>query len=259
MNRIQHLFSNKTNHILSVYFTAGYPEPESTVRIIEALSGNGVDMIEIGIPFSDPLADGPIIQQSNSKALKQGMSLKLLFNQLRGIRLKTDIPLLLMGYLNPVLRYGMDQFCLSCAETGIDGVILPDLPPEVFCREYSDLFTDAGLFNIFLVSPLTPEHRIRMIDSISKGFIYLVAASSVTGVKDGFSASQLDYFARVRDMKLSHPALLGFGVSNHRSYSAACRYASGAIIGSAFIDMLDREGDSAESVGRFIRAVRHGE
>jgi len=256
MNRIDKLFSSGRNNILSVYFTAGHPSVDSTTFIIESLIRAGVDMIEIGIPFSDPLADGPIIQKSSSDALKNGMTMRILFRQLMGIRSKVDVPLLLMGYLNPVLKYGMENFCRSCSDTGIDGVILPDLPPEIYCEQYRELFKKYGLYNILLISPQTDAERIRMIDSITDGFIYMVSAPSVTGIRTGFTDKQKAYFKRVAGMNLSHPLMIGFGVSSGETFTEACSYARGAIIGSAFIKMLEEKGFREEEIKKFIEKFK---
>ena len=205
MNRIDKLFNDKKKNILSVYFTAGYPHLDSTTVIIKALAEAGADMIEIGMPFSDPIADGPIIQHSNEKALQNGMSLKMLFNQLSKIRDEVKIPLLLMGYLNPVLQFGIANFCRYCKETGIDGVILPDLPPLVYSEQYLPFFEKSELCNILLITPQSDNERIRTIDKISHGFIYMVSSSSVTGIKGNFSDEQISYFKRVSEMDLKNP------------------------------------------------------
>lgn len=256
MNRINQLFNQKSSNILSIFFTAGYPELNSTVPIIKALAGAGTDMIEIGMPFSDPMAEGPVIQKSSDTALRNGMSLSLLFQQLADIRETVDIPLLLMGYLNPVMQFGIENFCRKCAETGIDGVILPDLPMDLFLEDYQPVFRKYGLHNIFLLSPQTEESRIRLIDKVSEGFIYMVSASSTTGVRDKFSAEQVAYFERIRDMKLRNPRLIGFGISSHQSFSTACQFASGAIIGSAFVKMLDNTMDMDAKIGTFCESIR---
>ncbi|MFO7369651.1 MAG: tryptophan synthase subunit alpha [Bacteroidales bacterium] len=255
MNRINRLFKEKSN-ILSIYFTAGHPTLNSTEPVIKALSDSGADMIEIGMPFSDPMADGPVIQSSSSVALKNGMSLKLMFSQLKDIRKITDIPLLLMGYLNPVLQYGVEKFCSDCAEAGIDGIILPDMPMDIYQEEYQQVFEKNGLFNIFLISPQTSDERIRMIDDASNGFIYMVSSSSTTGVKKGFSPEQVTYFERIRDMRLKNPSLVGFGISTHESFATVCQYARGAIIGSAFVKMLAGSSDLEMDIGKFIQEIR---
>jgi tryptophan synthase alpha chain len=229
-NRIQTLFRKKDKNILSIYFTAGYPELEDTVEIIRALENNGVDLIEIGIPFSDPVADGPVIQQSSDKALKNGMNLNLLFKQLENIRQEVSIPLILMGYFNPVMQYGVERFCQKCNEIGIDGTILPDLPVDVFEEKYDELFNKNNVLNIFLITPQTSEERIRKIDSLTKGFIYMVSSSSTTGIQSNIIDSNTDYFERIKAMNLRSPKLTGFGISDRDSFNKACRFTNGAII-----------------------------
>ncbi len=256
MNRIEELFSRKNKNILSIYLTAGFPELDDTTRIICALQGSGADMVEIGMPFSDPVADGTIIQDSSRRALQNGMSLNVLFEQLKSIRLKTRIPLLLMGYLNPVYQMGLEKFLGKCNESGIDGVIIPDLPMEYYRDEYRRLFTGHGLANILLVTPQTPEARIREIDGLTTGFIYMVSSFSTTGSRDNFSESQVTYFERMKGMVLSSPCLIGFGIANRETFNTACNYASGAIIGSAFIKAIDSGGSIEEKVEAFIRAIR---
>ena len=256
MNRIDKLFKEKKTNILSVYFTAGYPNLDSTTVIIKALENAGADMIEIGMPFSDPMADGPVIQHSNEQALKNGMSLKLLFSQLSGIRKEVKIPLLLMGYLNPVIQFGIANFCAECSSVGIDGVILPDLPPQSFVEEYFSIFDKYNLYNILLISPQSSAERIYTIDKISRGFIYMVSSSSVTGTKNDFSEEQVAYFKRVQNMNLDNPCLIGFGISNRETYNKAGKYARGAIIGSAFVKSLGKDDKVIENIGRFIRKIR---
>jgi tryptophan synthase alpha chain len=270
MNRINSLFQTRPGQILSVFFTAGYPTLHSTVDIIKALAKAGADMIEIGMPFSDPMADGPVIQKSSDIALKQGMNMNLLFSQLKNIRKETDIPLLLMGYLNPVMHYGIEKFCAECEKTGIDGVILPDLPLEVFVEDsgkvlgsqaqgsLKDLFAKHKLHAVFLISPQTNTKRIHEIDLISNGFLYMVSSSSTTGVKSGFDPVQQAYFERIRDMKLRNPRLIGFGISDHVSFSNACNYAKGAIIGSAFVNMLGTAQNLDEAIMKFVEEIRVG-
>jgi tryptophan synthase alpha chain len=252
MNRIDRLFNEKQNNILSVYFTAGYPSLDSTPGIIKALADSGADMVEIGMPFSDPIADGPVIQRSNDAALKNGMNLKLLFSQLSDLRNEIRIPVLLMGYLNPVLQYGLERFCNSCNEAGIDGVILPDLPPSVYTDEYITFFEQNNLYNILLISPQSDNDRIHTLDKISRGFIYMVSSSSVTGVKGNFSEEQILYFKKLKSLKLTNPGLIGFGISNSTAFRNACKYASGGIIGSAFVKMLGDEGASRDSIKKFV-------
>jgi tryptophan synthase alpha chain len=256
MNRINKLFSEKESEILSVYFTAGYPGINDTHIVIKSLADNGVDMIEIGMPFSDPMADGPVIQQSNDKALKNGMNLRLLFSQLEGIRSKVNIPLIMMGYLNPVMQYGIENFCKKCNDLMIDGVILPDLPYEIYMEKYREIFESYNLHKIFLISPQTSEERIQKIDEISKGFIYMVSSSSTTGIKTKIVKDQEDYFLRLKKMNLKNPRLIGFGISSHETFQRACRYASGAIIGSAFVKALTEEGDLKEKIRRFVYMIR---
>jgi tryptophan synthase alpha chain len=255
-NRISKLFQTKESYILSVYFTAGYPHLSSAPRIIRYLAEAGVDMIEIGIPFSDPLADGPVIQKSSSIALRNGMNLNLLFRQLNNIRKEVSIPLLMMGYINPVLQFGIENFCRRCSETGIDGIILPDLPPEIYIENYYNVFEKYNLHNILLISPQTSDERIRKIDITGQGFIYIVSSSSTTGVKNGFSKDQHEYFLRIKKMKLNNRTLIGFGISDHLTFGQACKYANGAIIGSRFIKMLGEKGIKREDIHNFIKSLR---
>lgn len=256
MNRIDQLFSSRGNDILSIYFTAGYPSVDSTSGIIKALASAGADMVEIGIPFSDPLADGPVIQKSNTAALKNGMSVSRLFSQLEGIRKVVNIPLILMGYLNPLLKYGVENFCRKCSETGIDGVILPDLPPDIYRGEYQGTFRKYGLFNILLISPNSDPQRVRYIDTVTDGFIYMVSASSVTGIRHGFTGEQLAYFNRIREMELTHPLMIGFGISDRTTFAEACKYANGAIVGSAFIKMLEENKLNYKIIRRFVKSIK---
>jgi tryptophan synthase alpha chain len=256
MNRINKLFQTRGGNILSIYFTAGYPLIDSMAGIIKDLAISGVDMIEIGMPFSDPLADGPVIQKSSEEALRNGMNINLLFNQLANIRSEVTIPLLLMGYINPVLKFGMENFCRKCSETEIDGIILPDLPPEIYLEQYSGLFEKYNLHNIFLISPQSDDERIRMIDKISRGFIYIVSSSSTTGVKAGFSEDQISYFKKIKEMALVNPGLIGFGISGSDTFAEACRMSHGAIIGSAFVKMLGDKGAGSESIKKFVDKIR---
>lgn len=256
MNRIDVLFRNKKNDILSVYFTAGYPNLDSTTGIIKTLADSGADMVEIGMPFSDPIADGPVIQHSNQKALQNGMNLKLLFQQLSDIRDEVRIPILLMGYLNPVMQFGIEKFCAHCERIGIDGVILPDLPPLKYVEEYMNIFNQYNLYNILLITPQSSKERILTIDKISRGFIYMVSSSSVTGSKKGFSDDQMSYFKKVDEMKLENPCLIGFGISDHNTFMNAAKFSRGGIIGSAFVRILGKEGDSVEIIRNFINEIR---
>ena len=253
MNRIkQKLQENKK--LLSIYFTAGYPKLEDTVTTIKALEKHGVDMIEIGLPFSDPLADGPTIQESSTAALKNGMSTEKLFEQLEDIRKEVNIPLIVMGYFNPMLQYGVEAFCKKCHELGIDGIIMPDLPLDVYQLEYEAIFKKYGLINIFLITPQTSEARIREIDSASEGFIYMVSSASTTGAKSGFGQEQQDYFERIASMQLINPQVVGFGISNAATFQAATSHAKGAIIGSAFIKQLTQNG--VDGIKEFIGKIR---
>lgn len=236
--------------LLSIYFTAGYPNLNDTSQVIKQLQASGVDMIEIGLPFSDPLADGPTIQESSTKALNNGMTTEILFDQLKSIRDEVSIPLLIMGYFNPILQYGIEAFCKKCSETGIDGLIIPDLPVDVFHKEYLPVFDKYGLYNVFLITPQTSDKRIKYIDTISKGFIYMVSSASTTGAKNSFDQDQQAYFQRIQDLDLKTPQIVGFGISNQETFQQATRYANGAIIGSAFVKFL--EGHSLEEIPRFI-------
>lgn len=252
MNRIQNKLQ-EGKKLLSIYFTAGYPELDDTVKIIESLEQSGVDMIEIGLPFSDPLADGPTIQASSTQALKNGMTSEILFNQLKEIRRTVNIPLIIMGYFNPMLQYGVEAFCKKCQEIGIDGLIIPDLPVDVYHEEYKDLFEEHGLINVFLITPQTSDDRIKYIDSISNGFIYMVSSASTTGARVGFGEEQTAYFKRIAEMKLKNPQIVGFGISNNVTFNQATEYAKGAIIGSAFIKHLTDQGVS--KIGNFVRQI----
>ncbi|MGD9931865.1 MAG: tryptophan synthase subunit alpha [Mangrovibacterium sp.] len=254
-NRINQLFQDKKENILSVYFTAGYPKLDDTVPIIESLVNNGVDLIEIGMPFSDPVADGPVIQNSSLVALHNGMTIKKLFEQLQGIRGKVNIPLILMGYLNPVVQFGLENFCQKCAEVGIDGLILPDLPLNEYQEEYQPLFEKYNLHNILLITPQTSEKRLSQIDEASSGFIYMVSSSSTTGVKNNVSDFHQDYFERIQQMNLKNPRLIGFGISNRETFENACKYAQGAIIGSAFVKALDGEVTLDVKISNFVKSI----
>lgn len=243
MNRInQKLKEDKK--LLSIYFSAGYPTLTDTVSIIQNLEKNGVDMIEIGLPFSDPLADGPTIQASSTQALKNGMTTETLFTQLKDIRKTVSIPLIIMGYFNPMLQYGVDAFCKKCQDIGIDGLIIPDLPVDVYNDQYKATFEKYGLINVFLITPQTSVERINFIDSISNGFIYMVSSASVTGGNSGFGTEQTEYFKRIADMKLNNPQIVGFGISDNTTFTQATTYAKGAIIGSAFIKHLTKHGNT---------------
>ncbi|PRX53117.1 tryptophan synthase subunit alpha [Flagellimonas meridianipacifica] len=252
MNRIQEKL-NEDKKLLSIYFTAGYPEINDTVSIIESLEEAGVDMIEVGLPFSDPLADGPTIQESSTAALHNGMHTELLFEQLRDIRKTVNIPLIVMGYFNPMLQYGVEAFCKKCHEIGIDGIIMPDLPLDVFQEEYEAIYKKYGLINVFLITPQTSEERIREIDEVSDGFIYMVSSASTTGAKSGFGDEQKAYFDRIASLNLKNPQIVGFGISNSNTFQAATEKAKGAIIGSAFIKYLTQNG--TENIQSFVENI----
>ncbi|GAB1855864.1 tryptophan synthase subunit alpha [Flavobacteriaceae bacterium MHTCC 0001] len=255
MNRIQEKLKGDKK-LLSIYFTAGYPKIDDTVSIIQDLEKNGVDMIEIGLPFSDPLADGPTIQDSSTAALKNGMTSEVLFNQLEGIRDSVNIPLIIMGYFNPMLQYGVEAFCKKCKALGIDGLIIPDLPVDVYHEHYQSIFEKYGLINVFLITPQTSEERIRYIDSVSNGFIYMVSSASTTGAKSGFGDTQTEYFERIANMNLKNPQIIGFGISNNETFTQATKYAKGAIIGSAFVKHVTQNG--INSIDTFTETVLNG-
>ncbi|TVZ09049.1 tryptophan synthase alpha chain [Cellulophaga sp. RHA_52] len=253
MNRINKKMQ-EDKKLLSLYFTAGYPELNNTVKIIEDLEASGIDMIEIGLPFSDPLADGPTIQNSSTIALKNGMTTNLLFEQLKDIRKTVSIPLIVMGYFNPMLQYGVEAFCKKCAEIGIDGLIMPDLPLAVYQDEYEAIFKKYNLKNIFLITPQTSDERIMQIDEASDAFIYMVSSASVTGSKSGFGDEQTAYFKRIASMQLKNPQIVGFGINNNETFTQATEDAKGAIIGSAFIKHLTENG--VNTIKEFVQKIR---
>ncbi|WP_338873970.1 tryptophan synthase subunit alpha [Spirosoma sp. SC4-14] len=260
-NRITDLFAHKSNRLLNVYFTAGFPELDDTVTVLRGLQQAGVDLVEIGMPYSDPVADGETIQQSNNKALENGMSLKKLFAQLEGCRQNQSggpitVPILLMGYINPILQYGVENFCKKCQEVGVDGVILPDLPLDLYLADYAQTFREYGILNVNLITPQTSESRIRHIDQESDGFIYMVSSASITGSQKGISDSMKAYFERIQAMNLRNPRLIGFGINNQETFDTASQYANGAIVGSAFIRHLQEKGTSAESIRSFVQTIR---
>lgn len=255
MNRIDKLFKEKKSNILSVYFTAGYPQLDDTVEVIETLERNGVELLEIGVPFSDPMADGPVIQSSGSQALKNGMSLKVLFDQLSGIRERVSIPLVLMSYLNPVIQFGFENYCKEAVRCGVDGLIIPDLPFAEFTESYKEIAEEHGLHTIMLITPETSEERIRLIDENTSGFIYMVSVASVTGARKSFSDENLAYFRKVNAMNLKNPRLIGFGISNKETFDAACRESSGAIIGSKFISLLGSESTIDEAAKKLLKSL----
>lgn len=256
MNRINKLFKEKGNNILSVYFTAGYPNLNDTVEIIKQLSSKGVDLIEIGVPFSDPLADGPVIQHSSQVALKNGMSVKLLFEQLKDIRKVTDIPLVLMGYVNPIIHFGFENFCQKAQEVGIDGFIIPDLPMLEYQKEFKPVSDKYGIENVFLITPETSAERIRIVDENTNAFIYMVSSASTTGVQKSFEGAKEEYFNRIKSMNLKNPAMIGFGISNKQTFESACKYSSGAIIGSAFIKSLDETSSVSDAVDLLLKRLK---
>ena len=257
MNRLESVFDGAQEKLLNIYFTAGYPALEDTRRILKVLDNHGADLVEIGLPFSDPIADGPTIQESSFKALENGMSLGLLLDQLEGMRSEINAPVLLMGYLNPILQFGFEKFCERCSEIGVDGLILPDLPMYEYKTMYKDILAKNGLFNIFLITPQTSESRIKEIDEESRGFIYMVADSSITGAKNTISQKQIDYFDRVNALNLKNKLLIGFGISSHETFKTASSYADGAIIGSAFINQLKKDA-SDSAIKDFITMIKKG-
>ena len=256
MNRIDQLFQEKEKNILSVYFTAGYPQLNDTVKVMQALEKQGVDMLEIGVPFSDPMADGPVIQASGAQALRNGMSVKTLFSQLADVRQSVSIPLVIMGYLNPIIQFGFENYCQAAVKCGIDGLIIPDLPFAEYVESYKPIADRYGLHVIMLITPETSEERIRLIDENTSGFIYMVSSASVTGAKKTFSDASLAYFRSVNSMQLKNPRLIGFGISNRETFDAACHEASGAIIGSKFISLLSSEPTIEEAAKKLIGVIR---
>lgn len=257
MNRLQKLFQEKKENILSIYYTAGYPELDATVKIAEKLQESGVDFLEIGFPYSDPVADGPVIQASSQAALESGMTLQVLFDQLKDLRKTVHIPILLMGYVNPMLQYGVKAFCEKAREVGVDGVIVPDLPMYEYEELYKDDFINNGLSNIFLVTPQTSDDRIRKIDSLSNGFIYLLSSASTTGKELNVSDKITAYYERVRSLNLRNPLIIGFGISDKASFDRATSYTNGAIVGSAFVKTLKDKGDDYLShIPDFIKSIR---
>ena len=253
MNRIDQVFQGNKK-LLSIYFSAGHPNLEDTLPILRALQSSGVDMVEIGLPFSDPLADGPTIQKSSTKALKNGMTTEKLFQQLENVRDEITIPMVLMGYFNPMMQFGIERFCQNCKAIGIDGLIIPDLPVDIYHERYKNLFEQHGLYNMFLITPQTPEVRIRYIDEVSNGFIYMVSSASVTGAKNTFGDPQINYFNRIGEMQLKTPQVVGFGISNASTYQAATKHSRGAIIGSVFIKFLEKEG--IDNIPKFVSSIR---
>jgi tryptophan synthase alpha chain len=257
MNRIDNLFQTKKERVLSIYFTAGFPKLEDTLPIMQAIESAGADIIEVGVPYSDPIADGPTIQDSNQIALDNGMSLKKLFEQLQAMRQTVSLPVILMGYLNPIIQYGMEAFCKKCQGIGVDGLILPDLPMQQYLDEFKEIFDKYDLRNTFLISPQTSEKRIREIDTHSNGFIYMVSAHSITGARTGISEEQIAYFQRVEAMNLKNPRLIGFGISDSETFTTASKYGNGAIIGSAFIKKIKESQNLKSDIESYIQSVIH--
>lgn len=254
MSRIKELFERKQKAVLNVYCTAGYPELNSTRSILQALQNSGADLVELGMPYSDPLADGPVIQASGTKALENGMSIAVLLEQLSGFRNEITVPVVLMGYMNPVLQYGFEKFCADAAAVGVDGLILPDLPEYEFETEYGPIIKKYGLDFIFLVTPETSEARVRKLDQLSSGFLYAVSSSATTGKDKDFTAVET-YLEKLQNMQLGNPVLVGFGIKDKSTFQSACRYANGAIIGTAFIKALDENGDAATITQKFLNGI----
>lgn len=255
MNRLNHLFATKKDNLLSIYYTAGYPAINTTVDIAEALEKAGADFLEVGFPYSDPVADGPTIQHSSQQALDNGMTLNILFDQLKDLRKRVTIPILLMGYVNPIVQYGVERFCKKAAEVGVDGVIVPDLPMYEYETMYAKYFTDNNLSNIFLVTPQTSPDRIRKIDGLSNSFIYLLSSSSITGGSLNVSDSIEAYYSRVKAMQLNNPTIIGFGISDNATFTKACEYSNGAIVGSKFVKLLG-EDNYLDKIPAFIKSIK---
>lgn len=255
MSRIKKLFEQKKEQVLNVYCTAGFPQLESTLPVIQALEENGADLVELGMPYSDPLADGPVIQQSSMQALQNGMTIAKLFDQLKDLRKTVSLPLVLMGYMNPVLQYGFERFCRDAAGAGVDGLILPDLPPYEFEKVYAPVIRQHGLDFIFLVTPETSDERILRLDQLSSGFLYAVSSSSTTGSNKEMGSVK-SYLQRLRSLSLKNPVLVGFGIKDRSTFREACSLANGAIIGSAFVKALNGATDIAATVKKFVAGIR---
>ena len=255
MNRIANLFETKKNGILSVYFTAGYPALNDTASILKELEARGIDMAEIGIPFSDPMADGPVIQEAATQALRNGMSLRVLFEQLKDIRKEVRIPLIFMGYLNPIMQFGFENFCKKCTEIGIDGMIIPDLPFADYMADYKNIADRYDLKMILLITLETSEERIRLIDRHTSGFIYMVSSAATTGAQQSFDEQKQAYFQRIDAMRLRNPRLVGFGISNKATFDAAASNSSGAIVGSKFVQLLKSETTATRAVEKLLEAL----
>jgi len=256
MNRINNLFQTKSEKILSIYFCAGHPTLEGTADTIKTLEKKGVDMIEVGVPFSDPMADGPVIQDAATKALRNGMTLKTLFSQLENIRPEVQIPLVFMGYLNPIMQFGFENFCKRCVEVGIDGVIIPDLPFKDYLEEYKPIADKYDIRVIMLITPETSDERIRFIDDHTDGFIYMVSSAAITGAQKEFNDAKQAYFSRINSMNLKNPRMIGFGISNKLTLEAAQNNAAGAIIGSKFVNLFEETGDAATAMDQLLDALK---
>ncbi len=255
MNKLDTLFTQRRQNILNMYCTAGFPEQESTETVMLALQEHGADIIELGIPYSDPIADGPVIQQSNMQALANGISIKKIFTQLESFQHKLQVPVILMGYLNPVMQYGLENFCRDAAAAGVCGVILPDLPLYEYEHFYQEIFSRYKLNFIFLVSPQTSDERIKKADELSGGFLYAVSSSATTGQQTDFLAQET-YFKKLKELKLRNPVLIGFGIKDRETFELANKYAAGAIIGSAYIKAIENADDIVQRTGEFIRSIR---
>lgn len=258
MNRIQRLFRDKKtgSGLLSIYYTAGFPKIDDTLAIAHALEKAGVDFLEIGFPYSDPVADGPVIQYSSEQALKNGMSLKILFGQLKDLRRHLSIPVILMGYINPMLQFGVENFCESCKEVGVDGIIIPDLPLNEYEANYKQIFDEAGISVIFLITPQTADARIKEIDRLSSAFIYMVSSYATTGKHLTINEATTSYFKRVKSLNLVNPIVVGFGISDNVSFNHALKHADGAIIGSAFVKMITDSSDFVADIPNFIFQIK---
>ncbi len=254
MSRIQELFARKQNKVLNVYCTAGYPQRNSTLAILKALEQNGADLVELGMPYSDPLADGPVIQASSTKALENGMTIAILFAQLKDFRKEINLPVILMGYMNPILQYGFENFCKAAAAVGVDGLILPDLPEYEFETEYGAIIKKYGLDFIFLVTPETSDERVHKLDELSTGFVYAVSSSATTGKDKDFNAVEV-YLKKLQERKLKNPVLVGFGIKDKETFASACKYANGAIIGTAFIKALESADDIQITTKKFLQNI----
>jgi len=255
MNRITHLFETKKSGILSVYFTAGYPQLDDTRTVLAELQNKGIDMVEVGIPFSDPMADGPVIQEASTVALRNGMSQRLLFEQLEGMREEITIPVLLMGYLNPIMQYGFENLCQSCVKAGVDGIIIPDLPFADYLAEYKDIAQKYDIKIVMLITPETSDERVRLIDAHTEGFIYMVSSAATTGAQQSFNEEKQAYFSKINSMNLRNPRLVGFGISNKATFDAASANSSGAIIGSKFIQLLGSESTIPGAVDKLLQSI----